>query len=59
MSNYSGVDARWVDMGDDDRCALTIILTNLDFHVCYGCLEKLVEGGQTLDPKDRVKNLLI
>jgi hypothetical protein len=25
----------------------------------YGCLEKLVEGGQTLDPADRVKNLLI
>jgi hypothetical protein len=46
-------------MGEDDRCALTIILTNLDFNVCYGCLEKLVEGGQTLDPADRVKILLI
>ena len=59
MSNYCGVDARWVDMGDGDRCALTIVLTNLDFNVCYGCLEKLVEGGQTLDSANRVKNLLI
>ncbi len=59
MSNYSGVDARWVDMNGDDRCALTIILTNLDFNVCHDCLEKLVEGGETLNPADRVKILLI
>ncbi len=59
MSNYSGVDARWVDMGDGDRCALTIVLTNLDFNVCYGCLENLVESGETLNPADRVKSLLM
>jgi hypothetical protein len=58
MSNYFGVDSSWVDMGDDDRCALTIILTNLDFNMCYDCLENLVEGGETLDPVDRVKSLL-
>jgi hypothetical protein len=46
-------------MGDGDRCALTIVLTNLDFNVCYGCLENLVESGETLNPADRVKSLLI
>ena len=58
ISNHTFLDARWVEMGDDDRCPLTVVLTHPDWNVCFDCLQELVENGHTLDPRNKVTSLL-